>query len=262
MHVGSIALPPKQKKNKPTPLSYQKRRYRNLLDRAGLVSFEVQVRETDLHILTEKELKHEALHQVFGLRNQLENYIARNHEFLRSLTPLSCDSLAPGFIKEMMKAAEKAGVGPMAAVAGVTAQYVGEALVQEHKLAEIVVENGGDIYLKRQHDSAVAIFAGESPLSNKVAITVKAAQMPIGICTSSATVGHSLSLGRADAVTVLSHSTALADAVATRLGNETKKVNDLDRAIEIGAAIDGVIGIVIIHGEQLGAWGDIELAGV
>jgi len=255
-------LPCKQKKHKPLPGSYCKREYRNLVDKAGLVSFEVQVRETDLNILTSKDLRSEARHYVFGLRNQLENYIAGQPEFLQSLIPIPYEPTAPVVVKEMMRAAAKAGVGPMAAVAGVTAQYVGEFLAREYSLDEIVVENGGDIYLKRQEDCSVAIFAGTSPLSNKVGITVKKVQMPIGICTSSATVGHSLSFGRADAVTVISRSTALADAVATRLGNETKSADDINQAIEIGAAIDGVLGIVIIHGEQLGAWGDIELAGV
>lgn len=255
-------MPPKQKKHKPSPESYCKRDYRNLVDRTGLVAFEVQVRETDLHILAAKDLKVEALHHVFELRNQLENYIVHYPEFLQSLKPLPFDPMAPAVVKDMMRAAGKAGVGPMAAVAGVTAQHIGEVLAQDYGLNDIVVENGGDIYLKRRQSSRVAIFAGDSPLSNKVGIMVKAAQMPIGICTSSATVGHSLSFGQADAVTVLSHSTALADAVATRLGNETKNGYEIDTALEIGAAIEGILGIVIICGEQLGAWGDIELVGV
>jgi hypothetical protein len=232
------------------------------VDRSDLVAFEVQVRETDLHILTSKDLRSEALHYVFGLRNQLENYIVSQPEFVRSLTPLPSDPVAPAIVQEMIRVAHNAGVGPMAAVAGVTAQYVGEFLARAYGLDEIVVENGGDIYLKRQQDCKVAIFAGGSPLSNKVGIRVKAAQMPIGICTSSATVGHSVSFGQADAVTVLSQSTALADAVATRLGNETKSASDINRAIEVGAAIDGVLGIVIIHGEHLGAWGAVELVGI
>nr|MBF0222779.1 UPF0280 family protein [Desulfobulbaceae bacterium] len=255
-------MPSKQKKNKPSPGSYRQRNYRNRVDRSGLVSFEVQVRETDLHILATKDVRSKALHHVFELRNQLENYIAHYPEFLQSLKPLAFDPTAPAVVKDMMRASEKAGVGPMAAVAGVTAQYIGEILVREHGVQEIVVENGGDIFLQRSQDCRIAIFAGASPLSNKVGVLVKASQMPTGVCTSSATVGHSLSLGQADAVTVLARSTALADAVATRLGNETRNSQEIDLALEIGAAIEGIVGIVIICGEQLGAWGDIELVGV
>lgn len=252
----------KQKKHKPEPASYRDRNYRSFVDSEGLISFEIRVRETDLHILTTKDLSAEALHHVFGLRNQLENYIAANPHFLKSLHPLPPDSLAPAIVREMIWAAEKAGVGPMAAVAGVTAQLVGEALALEHGLCEIVVENGGDIYLRRDHDCTIAIFAGSSPLSNKVGVCVNRELMPLGVCTSSASVGHSLSFGQADAVTVLAKSTALADAVATRLGNEAKKPSDVKRVIEIGQAIEGVCGIVVIYGDKLGAWGDLELKGL
>ena len=150
----------------------------------------------------------------------------------------------------------------MAAVAGVIAEFVGRGLQERHEVAEIVVENGGDIYLQRQVASTVAIFAGASPLSNKVGIRLRAEQTPTGICTSSATVGHSLSLGRADAVTVLAASTALADAVATRIGNETKNDRDINQALEVAAAITGVSGVLIIKGKALGVWGDLELIGL
>lgn len=150
----------------------------------------------------------------------------------------------------------------MAAVAGVIAEFVGRDLLDRYGLAEIVVENGGDIYLQRQVATTIAIFAGPSPLSNKIGIRLRAAQTPVGICTSSATVGHSISLGRADAVTVLSASTALADAVATRIGNETKNDRDINQAVALAATISGVHGVLIIKGENLGVWGDLELVGL
>lgn len=178
------------------------------------------------------------------------------------MRPLALDRLAPALVQEMYRAAEAAGVGPMAAVAGVIAEFVGRGLLAEYGLAEIVVENGGDIYLQRHVESTIAIFAGPSPLSNKVGIRLRASQTPIGICTSSATVGHSISLGRADAVTVLSTSTALADAVATRIGNETKHDRDMNQALALAANISGVQGVLIIKGENLAVWGDLELVGL
>ena len=107
----------------------------------------------------------------------------------------------------------------MAAVAGAIAEYVGRSLLLQG-VREVMVENGGDIFLSRKKDCTVAIFAGQSPLSNKVGVLIAGKDMPRAVCTSSGTVGHSLSFGDADSVTVLASSTPLADAVATRLGNE------------------------------------------
>lgn len=228
----------------------------------GLVSFEVKLRETDLQILAPLDVSEAAKDLVRHYRNQLENYLVKNPSFLPAMSPLPHDSLAPPMIQEMYRAAAKAGVGPMAAVAGVIAEFVGRGLLEGCGLDEIVVENGGDIYLHRVVDAAVSVFAGASPLSHKVGILLRAGQTPLGICTSSATVGHSISLGSADAVTVLSASTSLADAVATRIGNETKSEQDIDRALAVAAAIEGVRGVLIIKGAAIGAWGEVELVGL
>jgi len=83
--------------------------------------------------------------------------------------------------------------------------------------------------------------------------------MPIGICTSSATVGHSVSLGRADAVCVLSDSAILADAAATAVGNRVQKDSDIKKALEFGLGIEGVLGVLIIMGDKLGVQGSIEI---
>ena len=225
----------------------------------GLVSFEVMVRETDLHILATKEMCDEAVHIVQQYRNQLENYIAASPNFLHALTPVPVDKLAPRIVQEMISAGQSAGVGPMAAVAGTLAELVGKDLLQKTGIDEVMVENGGDIYLRRKKSCIISIYAGSSPLSNKVGIKIPAEKMPLGICTSSATIGHSLSLGSTDAVTVLSASTALADAFATRIGNETKEDDDINSALKFAETINGITGVVIIKGGMLGAWGDIEL---
>ncbi len=153
----------------------------------------------------------------------------------------------------------------MAAVAGAIAEAVGRGLLADGE-PEVMVENGGDIYLARQKSCDVAIFAGRSSLSNKVGLRIAASQMPLGICTSSGTVGHSLSLGEADSVTVLAKSTALADAVATRLGNEVKAVaggkSSVARALEQARSISGILGVVVICGETMGAIGEVELIAI
>ncbi len=147
----------------------------------------------------------------------VEHHGPRHPEFLKSLAPVTAASDAPPLFRTMIEAAEAAGVGPMAAVAGAVAQADGRFLVEDSP--QVIVENGGDIFPASREDRLVSIYAGDSPFSQELDIRVGAAQTPIGLCTSSGTVGHSLSLGRSDAVSVLSPSTAMADAAATAGGN-------------------------------------------
>lgn len=248
----------KQKKRKQSPASYQKRSYRSLVESDGLCSFQVKVRETDLHVLANTDLKNEAIHFVIQYRIQLESYIFRRPQFLTSLTPIAFDITAPVIVKDMLAAALAAGVGPMAAVAGAMAEYVGRDLLDSFA-SEVMVENGGDIFLKKAGCCRVAIFAGESPLSNKIGLQIYPADMPLGICTSSATIGHSLSFGNADAVTVVAPSVSLADAVATRIANETISGRTIAETLRLAESIEGITGVVVVRGEELGAWGRVEL---
>jgi uncharacterized protein len=251
-----LAANPRSRKK--DPASYRQRRYRQLLDPAGLVSFEVKIRETDLHILATEERREQALQLVLQLRNQLEAYIAGHPEFLTSFQPLPVDPLAPALVKAMAASAAAAGVGPMASVAGAIAEFVGKGLLAAGA-GEVMVENGGDIFLKRDKDCLISIFAGSSPLSHQVGIQIPSQQLPLGICTSSGTVGHSFSFGQADAVTVLAASAPLADAAATRLGNEINSEGDLGKALALAPTIPDLLGVLVIKGRQLGAWGELQL---
>lgn len=244
-------------KNK-TPLSYTNRTYRKCMATSGLCETRLSIRETDLLIFAEKDVQDMATTLILQFRSQLENYIVSTPDFLTALTPLPFDPLAPPIVKEMLAAGKQAYVGPMAAVAGAMAEYIGKELLQV-VTGEITVENGGDVFMHRKKHSIAAIYAGTSPLSFKVGIRIPEKFMPCGICTSSGTIGHSLSLGQADSVTVLAASTALADAAATRLGNEIKKQSDMKQALKTAQDIGDLRGVVIVQDEQLGVWGDIEL---
>lgn len=253
-----------KKKNK-IPESYTDRSYRNLVSGTNLISTMIRIEETDLHILADRDVTVAATDLVLQYRAQLENYILKNPDFSASLDPLLNDKVAPPLVRDMLQAGLVAGVGPMAAVAGAVAEYVGRGLLGSG-CSEIIIENGGDVFLKRKRDCSVAIFAGESPLSYKVGVQLTAAAMPLGVCTSSGTVGHSLSLGEADSVTVIASSTPLADAVATRLGNEVGKSKDgkagIENALARASEIEGISGVVVICGELMGAYGDVELVKV
>ena len=236
---------------------YQPRTYRHWIDGKDLVAFQVTVKETDLYIRATSDLSKRSQKAVVKYRGQLEKYIGQNPDFQESLEPVPSDENAPNIVKMMLEAGEKAGVGPMAAVAGAVAECVGRELLDYSP--EVIVENGGDIFIKSLEKRVVGIFAGESPLSGKLGLQIDSKDTPLGICTSSGTVGHSLSYGKADAVVAVATSATLADAAATAIGNKVKKADDIATAIESGANISDLKGLVIIKDDAVGVWGDIKL---
>ena len=236
---------------------YEKRTYRNLVKTDDLVKFEVIVKETDLLVRARRDLFQETRESVLKYRQQIETYIEANPEFQRSFTPLKEDTFAPEIVREMIRTSGLARVGPMAAVAGALAESVSKDLLKLSE--EVIIENGGDIYLVTSQERTIGIYAGHSPLSLKIGITIGPEDSPLGVCTSSGTVGHSLSFGKADAVSVLSRSAALADAAATAIGNIVKEKRDIEMALERGKEIEGVLGMLIILGDKMGVWGNVRL---
>jgi len=142
-------------------------------------------------------------------------------------------------------------------VAGAIAEFVGKDLLAFSP--DVIIENGGDLFIVCNESLTVGIYAGESSLSGRVGIQLTPSGRPVGLCTSSGTVGHSLSFGRADAVTILSPSAVLSDAVAPAVGNRVQTKNDIQSALDWSQKIPDVEGALIICGEQMGAWGDLEL---
>ena len=237
-------------------MKYEERTYRNLISNDNLKTFNITIAESDLFISSDLDLTSEAKKSLLNHRSLLENYIKKHPQFLISLLPLPGDDLAPAIVRDMLINSNICGVGPMAAVAGAIAQFVGNDLFD---LTEtLIIENGGDIYLKSQDKVIVSVYAGKSPLSYKVNFIVKSENVPLGICTSSATVGPSLSFGKADAVCVISRSATLADAAASAIGNKVKNKNDIKKVLDFGIKIKGVLGIIIILGSEMGAIGEVE----
>ncbi|OGO60775.1 MAG: thiamine biosynthesis protein ApbE [Chloroflexi bacterium RBG_19FT_COMBO_48_23] len=239
---------------------YQPRVYRRWIKDDDLVSFDVAVKETDLYIRAASKLEAEAIEAVIKSRTPLEEYIKSHPLFLHSLEPCSVEDDAPAIVRDMAKAARIAGVGPMAAVAGAIAEAVGKDLLAHSP--EIIVENGGDIFIKISRPRLIGVYAAASSLTGKIALEINPQETPLGVCTSSGTVGHSLSLGAADAVIALSCSTALADAAATAIGNMVRTADDINVAIEQAQAIDGLTGVIVIKDDRMGMWGSVKLASV
>ena len=238
---------------------YESRFYRHWIKDSDLVSFNIVEKQTDLYIRARRNLKDKALKSVLKHRASLERYIEHHPLFLTTLEPYQAGENAPVIVKEMAKASQVAGVGPMSAIAGAIAEAVGRDLLALSP--EIIVENGGDIFLKTLKKRLVGIYAGrESPFTGKIALEIKPEETPLGICTSSGVVGHSLSLGSTNAVIALSPSTPLADAVATAIGNIVRNTQDMPEAIEKAQSIQGLHGIVIIKDDKIGVWGNVKIA--
>ncbi|MHB8138324.1 MAG: UPF0280 family protein [Smithellaceae bacterium] len=241
----------------PLNMKYEERTYRSLINKDNLISYNVKIAESDLLISSDTDLSDSAYKSLIQHRQYLETYIKKHLEFRTSLLPIPEDPLATPIVRDMLTRSKACGVGPMASVAGAVSEFVGYDLLKETET--LIIENGGDIFLKVKHQVTVGIFAGESTLSYKVNILIKPEETPLGICTSSATVGPSLSFGIADAVCVLSKSATLADAAASTIGNRVKHKNDIKSALDYGMKIPGVLGIVIIVKNDMGAIGDVIL---
>jgi hypothetical protein len=241
---------------------YVQRTYRCGKTSQDLSFFKVVLKETDLHIGVDRksyqpEIEKIAQDLVWQYRKQLELYIQEDPEFRTTFEPHLLLSGAPPLACRMAEAAWKAGVGPMAAVAGAMAEAVGRGILTQTR--EVLVENGGDIFMKIRRPRLVGIFAGTSPFSERLGLEIDPSWGPIGVCTSSGTVGPSFSAGRADAAVILSSSTSLADAVATAVGNVVQTPEDVEQGLELARSIAGVLGAVVIKDERLAVWGKVKL---
>jgi hypothetical protein len=190
-------------------------------------------------------------------KRKLEEYIRKNPKFLYSLKPVQVDDDSPAVVKLMAKAAEKADVGPMAAVAGVLADLAVEAMISKGARTALV-EDGGEVSAFSDKPINIALSAGDHPLSKKVGFKLES--FPIGVATSSGVFSHALSFGEAEAVTLFAKNAGLADAAATAVGNLIVG-DDPQKAVENGInralSIEGVNGVFIIYKGTVGVAGKI-----
>ncbi len=246
-------------------MEYVKRTYRDMFSSEDLKHFRVSVKTTDLDIgvfrdsFSQEMVRH--VHKfVTGLRQQLEEYIQDDPGFGTSLVPWVVRDDAPEIAVEMARAAKASGVGPMAAVAGTVAEYIGREVSRYSR--EVIIENGGDLYISTTRKRSVGIFAGRSPFTGKIAVEILPEWGTIGLCTSSGTVGPSLSFGKADAAVVIAKTAALADAAATAVGNVVQLPDDVEKSVNFAARIPGVLGAIAIKDDRMAVWGNIRLVPV
>lgn len=235
------------------------RRYRTeSLTRSGEVAFQAAVGQSDLWIVARERLRDPAMEALHRFRGQLTSYLTLHPEFGASLSPVTPLSGAPQLIRGMAEAGRICGVGPMASVAGTIAQAVAEDLARLSP--DVLVENGGDIYMISTRERTVALLADPAS-GSRLGLRIDPHAFPLAVCSSSALIGHSLSLGQGELVTVLGKNGALADAAATALCNMLRRAEDVDRVLETaqGWAGNGVCGVFAQGGGKVAAWGDVEL---
>jgi ApbE superfamily uncharacterized protein (UPF0280 family) len=242
-----------------------RRVYRRCMGAADLSSFTVKVKESDLWIAVDRESYRDGLAEqveqlLWRCRHLLDCYIKEDPGFAAALSPYLVSFKAPPLVLEMVRAANRVGVGPMASVAGAVAAFIGDALLS--RCRETIVENGGDIFLYTTRERRIAVYAGDSPFSGKIALRLQPRKKPFAVCTSSGTVGASLSYGSCDACVVISDWVALADACATATCNLVKSEEDLEEALAFARNIEGIDGVLLVCGERIVAWGNIEIVPV
>lgn len=241
-------------------MEYRERSYRSRFSNDERRWFCVKFLESDLWIGVDSgsyraSLEADTYAMLVDLRRQMDAYLLMDPQYKTALTPYNAGLEAPNILKEMSRVSHKTGIGPMSAVAGAVAKKVAEFLGTQ----EVIVENGGDIYALAASDMDISVFAGQSPLSEKIGLHIPAAEFPLGICTSSGTVGPSLSLGRADAVMIVCKDVMLADSYATAMANRIKTVNDLQSVIDRISDIPEILGAIAVKDDRMAISGRFEL---
>lgn len=241
-------------------MEYRERSYRSRFSNDERRWFCVKFLESDLWIGVDRgsyraSMEADTYAMLVDLRRQMDAYLLMDPVYKAALTPYDAGLEAPAILKEMSSVSHKTGIGPMSAVAGAVAKKVAEFLGTQ----EVIVENGGDIYAQAASDMDISVFAGQSPLSEKIGLHIPAAEFPLGICTSSGTVGPSLSLGRADAVMIVCKDVLLADSYATAMANRIKTVNDLQSVIDRISDIPEILGAIAVKDDRMAISGRFEL---
>ena len=245
-------------------MEYKDRNYRSRCAGDNRRWFSVKFLESDLWIGVDsgsysQSMEADTYTLLVDLRRAMDAYLLMDPQYKAALQPYDAGLEAPDILKEMSRVSHKTGIGPMSAVAGAVALKVAEFLKSRYGVKEVIVENGGDIYADATADMDIAVFAGQSPLSEKVGLHIPASAFPCGICTSSGTVGPSLSLGKADAMLIVCRDVLLADSYATAMANRIKTVSDLEPVIESIQSIPDILGALAVKDDKLAVSGQYEL---
>ena len=245
-------------------MNFEPRWYRKQMDSERFVSFNVEYLESDLWIGIDKDsfskdIQSFSFEKIKSYRQQLDKYILTCPIFRNSLAPLQFDPKAPEIARDMIIQSQNSGTGPMACVAGAFANWLGTDIMKNFNPKELIIENGGDIFTLCKNDLKVAVYAGDSPLSGKIGILIPPEFTPLGVCTSSGTVGPSLSFGKSDATMIVCKNAALADGYASFFGNQVKHPDGIHSILESISKVPEIISAIIVCEDKFGINGKFNL---
>jgi len=215
---------------------------------------EFRYKETIAAIVCEEQYLRMAQDAIFEAREIIESKVAEDGFFRITYEPYPVSQKDHPLIRRMCQASELSNVGPFAGVAGAVAVFAVEAM-REAGASEAIVENGGDIAFLSDRTVPVGLFA-DHPVLRDVAFNISSEGIT-GICSSSAKIGPSVSLGGSNVCTVFSDDVILADCCATALGNLVKDEDSLSGSLETIGAIEGVKGCLACVGDKVAMFGDV-----
>ncbi|MBD3264200.1 MAG: UPF0280 family protein [Candidatus Omnitrophica bacterium] len=236
---------------------YEPRLYRDIAKEG--FSLEIAYKESDILIVSSAEIEYkEAYNLLIKYYGIVEKYAKDRPDFLNSLSPLKEDSRASSIAKDMIFYSGLAGTGPFSAVAGAISFYVGRELLSS--VDEIILENGGDIFIKTKKARRIGVYLGENSSFPQLGLEIQPRNGDFGIASSSSLLGHSLGFGQAELVTVIGKNSMVADAFATAFSNKVKDDRSVDFVLKEARKNDYLDGLMIVFKGQLYIWGDIALA--
>lgn len=231
--------------------------YRKNISVAGKYCYRLRYKYSDIYITSDSDISGKISEPVIRFYSQLEKVILKDRGFAESLSPVNIHNDYPPLIKEMCSYTSIFNVGPMAAVAGAVCESIAGNIKDDCSF--LMIENGGDVYIKSSTRVSAALFTGSKYFPENLNILIDPLDTPCGLCSSSGIMGHSLSLGRSDLVTVMSGTTIAADAAATAIANSINSKPDVDRALEKYRHYSQVKGLIILKDDRLAIWGDLQL---
>jgi uncharacterized protein len=233
--------------------------YRSSMKYTEKYNWRIVYKYSDLIISCNRDVIGKIRSLLIEAYDLLESFIGKEPYFGKSLSPIEVKDNYPPIVKKMCQKAEVFNIGPMATVAGAICDYIASGLRGQY--SRLIIENGGDVFIKSNKDVDVGVYVKSKIFRDRIYLKIRSKDTPCGLCSSSGIFGHSLSMGRADLVMVLSGSTISADGAATSIANRIEKDADIESIIELYEEKKEIKGILIVKGEDIGIWGKIELAG-
>ncbi len=240
-------------------LDINKSVYRDRVKNKEKYNWRIIYKYSDLLVSCDKDVYLKLERLIKEIYDLLGSFIKEEPSFQKSLSPLKIEQHYPPVIKKMCQKAAIFNVGPMAAVAGAVCDYIAAGL--NKYCSRLIIENGGDVFIKTSKDVEVGIYLKNKNFADKIYLKIRAKDTPCGLCSSSGSFGHSLSMGKSDLVVVLSPSTISADGAATSIANKINQSTDIYQTIDYYKNIKDISGILIVKDSKLGIWGNIQLIG-